>query len=56
MPYSFRRLLRDDRGQGILEYALIISLASVAAFAALSFLGFKTNNTLIGPAASAVPF
>jgi Flp pilus assembly pilin Flp len=56
MLINFRRLLRDERGQGIIEYALIISLVSVAAFAALSLLGHKTNNTLIGPAASAMPY
>ncbi len=42
----FRRLLRDERGQGLLEYALIISLVSVAAYAALTFLGSKNNNEL----------
>jgi Flp pilus assembly pilin Flp len=56
MLNNFRRLLRDERGQGLVEYALIITLVSVAAFAALSLMGHKTNNTLIGPAASAMPF
>jgi len=43
---SFRRMLCDSRGQGLLEYILIISIVSIAAFAALQFLGKKTNNTM----------
>jgi len=42
----FRLLLRDERGQGLLEYALIIALISVLAFAALQFIGEGANNKL----------
>ena len=41
-----RSLLGDDRGQGLVEYALIIALVSVVALVSLSFLGTKANNTL----------
>jgi pilus assembly protein Flp/PilA len=43
---SFRRLLRDERGQGLVEYALIVALVSIVAIAALKFLGGKASNTL----------
>jgi Flp pilus assembly pilin Flp len=52
---TFSRMLADSRGQGLLEYALIIGLVSIVAIAALSALGGKTNNTLLAPAASAMP-
>jgi pilus assembly protein Flp/PilA len=43
---SLRRLLSDDRGQGLVEYALIVALVSIVAIAALKFLGGKASNTL----------
>ncbi len=43
---SLRRLLRDERGQGLVEYALIVALVSIVAIAALKFLGSKASNTL----------
>ncbi len=39
-------VLRDDRGQGLVEYALIIALVSLVAISALKFLGAKASNTL----------
>jgi pilus assembly protein Flp/PilA len=39
-------MLRNDEGQGLVEYALIIALVAIVAIAALQFLGGKTNNTL----------
>jgi len=41
-----RSFLGDDRGQGLVEYALIIALVSVVALLSLRFLGNKANNTL----------
>jgi pilus assembly protein Flp/PilA len=38
--------LRDDSGQGLVEYALIIALVSIVAMAALQYLGAKASNTL----------
>jgi pilus assembly protein Flp/PilA len=43
---SFMGVLRDDRGQGIVEYALVIALVSLVAISALKFLGAKASNTL----------
>ncbi len=43
---SFKSMLRDDAGQGLVEYALIIALVSIVAIAALRFLGSKASNTL----------
>jgi pilus assembly protein Flp/PilA len=38
--------LRDEDGQGLVEYALIIALVAVVAIAALQLLGSKASNTL----------
>ena len=38
--------LKDDRAQGLVEYALIIALIAMVAVAALRVLGTKVNNTL----------
>lgn len=46
MLKSFTNMLRDDDGQGLVEYALIIALVSIVAITALTFLGKKANNTL----------
>jgi pilus assembly protein Flp/PilA len=43
--FSIRSFLLDDRGQGIVEYALILAFVAVAAIAALRLLGTKSNNT-----------
>jgi pilus assembly protein Flp/PilA len=49
-PYDLRSrlmgVLRDDRGQGLVEYALVIALVSLVAISALKFLGAKASNTL----------
>jgi pilus assembly protein Flp/PilA len=39
-------MLEDHRGQGLVEYALIIALVSIVAIVALKFLGAKASNTL----------
>jgi len=39
-------VLHDDSGQGLVEYALIISLIALVAFSALIFLGQRNNNSL----------
>ncbi len=38
--------LKDDAGQGLTEYALIIALVSIIAIAALNTLGNKSSNGL----------
>jgi Flp pilus assembly pilin Flp len=39
-------LRRDDRGQGLAEYALILSLIAVAAIAAVTFFGTQLSSLL----------
>jgi pilus assembly protein Flp/PilA len=38
--------LRDESGQGLVEYALVVALVSIVAVAALQFLGGKASNSL----------
>jgi len=45
-PLRCLAFLRDDRGQGLVEYALVIATVSIVAIAALNLLGKKANNTL----------
>jgi len=44
------RLLINDAGQGLVEYALIIGLVAMAVIAALTVLGKKNNNSLTNAA------
>lgn len=44
----FRRLVRDDRAQDILEYALLTGLVVLAAVAAIGLTGNAINLTLWG--------
>jgi len=44
--HSPAAFLRDDCGQGLVEYALVIALVSMVAIAALRVLGSKAKNTL----------
>ncbi len=39
-------VVRDDRGQGLVEYALIIALISLAAISALAYFGQRDKNSL----------
>ena len=52
MLKNFISMLRDDEGQGLVEYSLIIALVSIVAIVALRVLGKKANNTLNNAAAS----
>ena len=36
--------LKDEKGQGMVEYALIIVLIAIAAIVAMKFLGGSVNN------------
>ncbi len=40
------RVLDDEDGQGLTEYALILALIAVIAIAALTFLGNKVTDVL----------
>jgi pilus assembly protein Flp/PilA len=41
-----RVLARDDEGQGLAEYALILALIAIIAIIALIFLGSQISSTL----------
>jgi pilus assembly protein Flp/PilA len=43
---KLRAFLSDDTGQGLVEYALILSLVSIVAIVALKFLGGKATNSI----------
>lgn len=49
---SLLALLKDDRGQGLVEYALIVALVAMVALAALRVLGDKAKNSLNNAAGS----
>ena len=40
------QLFRDERGQGLAEYALILSLIAVVAIAAVTFFGTQLSSLL----------
>jgi pilus assembly protein Flp/PilA len=40
------RFIVDERGQGLVEYGLLIALVAILAFAALQLLGRRANNML----------
>ena len=41
---NVRYLLRDEKGQGLTEYALIIALVAIVAVAALTLLGGQIDS------------
>ncbi len=43
---TFVSMLKDDAGQGLVEYAIIIALVSVVAIVTLRILGQRANNAL----------
>ena len=45
-------MLRDEEGQGLVEYALIIALISVVAIVALRLIGTNAKTTLSNAANS----
>lgn len=45
MKSLLRKLYREEEGQTLVEYALIIALVAIAVIAAMQFLGKKVNNT-----------
>lgn len=40
------RLAADDRGAGLVEYALLVALIALACFSALAFFGSGSNGSL----------
>ena len=46
VQYLLSLINRDERGQGLAEYALILALIAVLAIAAVTFLGGQINTIL----------
>ena len=46
MKLAIARLMDEDEGQGLTEYALILALIAIVAIVALQFLGGKVNDAL----------
>jgi len=46
MLNSLKRFWKDESGQGLVEYALILFLIAIVVIIALTTLGKKTNNVL----------
>lgn len=46
LQYLISLIDRDERGQGLAEYALILALIAVAAILAVTFLGGQINAIL----------
>ena len=46
LQYLNSLITRDERGQGLAEYALILALIAVLAIAAVTFLGSQINAIL----------
>lgn len=44
MISAFGRLCRDESGQSLVEYALVLTLIAVACFAGVRLLGGSTRN------------
>ena len=43
---AIARLVEENEGQGLTEYALILALIAIVAIVALQFLGGKVNDAL----------
>jgi pilus assembly protein Flp/PilA len=46
LQLAFARMLDEEEGQGLTEYALILALIAVIAIAALTLLGGKVSDVL----------
>lgn len=58
LSYLSRLLKRDERGQGLAEYALILAFIAVLVIAAVTLLGESINdilNYIAGELGGAVP-
>jgi Flp pilus assembly pilin Flp len=49
---AVKALRHGERGQGLVEYGLILLLVALAAFASLNYFGQKTNNSLSNSAST----
>ena len=48
LQYLVSLIRRDERGQGLAEYALILALIAIVAIVALLFLGTQISSILSG--------
>jgi pilus assembly protein Flp/PilA len=46
LQLAFARLMDEEEGQGLTEYALILALIAIVAIVALNFLGGKVTSAL----------
>jgi pilus assembly protein Flp/PilA len=46
MARAFSSLVRDDEGQALVEYGMIIALIAVVCYTAVALLGTNINNML----------
>ena len=46
MPNFINQMCRNQKGQGLVEYALILVLIAVVVIAAITTVGNKTNNVM----------
>ena len=51
---AFQRLVRDERGQDLLEYGLLVVLIALVAVLAVGTLGTSVNTKLWLPIVSAI--
>lgn len=47
-----KEFVRNEEGQGLVEYALILALIAIIVIVALSILGKKVNNTYLNVGAA----
>ena len=47
--------LQNEKGQGLMEYALILVLIAIVVVVALTALGTSISNALLGPVIAAFP-
>jgi len=46
LKLAFARMMDEEEGQGLTEYALILALIAIVAIVALKFLGGSVNSAL----------
>jgi pilus assembly protein Flp/PilA len=46
MKLAISRMIEEEEGQGLTEYALILALIAIVAIVALNFLGGKVTDAL----------
>jgi pilus assembly protein Flp/PilA len=46
MPNYFKQLVKNEKGQGLVEYALILVLIAVVVIAAVTTIGTRTKTVM----------